>query len=350
MSMNRRKTKKISAGGIEIGGGAPVSIQSMTNTDTRNVKATADQINALAEAGCDIVRMAVFDEDCVRAIKDIKKQVKVPLVADIHFDYRLAIGAIENGIDKLRINPGNIGSADRVRAVAQCAKAHGVPIRVGVNAGSLDKNIMAKFGRTAEAMAESALLHAGMLEAEGFNDIVLSVKCSDVTMMCEAYRLLAEKTDYPMHLGVTEAGSGEMAVVKSSIGIGSLLMEGIGDTIRVSITGDPLQEAFVAKDILTVLGLKDGVQIISCPTCGRNCVPIAPIAEEIKRRTAGIDKRLKIAIMGCVVNGPGEAADADIGMAAGKDSGVIFIKGQRVKTVPADNIINELMTEIDKMI
>ena len=348
--MKRRNTKKITVGGIEIGGGAPVSIQSMTNTDTRNIEATAAQINALAEAGCDIVRLAVFDEECVCALKEIKKRVNVPLVADIHFDYRLAIGAIENGIDKLRINPGNIGSADRVHAVAQCAKSHGVPIRVGVNAGSLDKDIMAKFGRTAQAMAESALLHAGMLEAEGFDDIVLSVKCSDVSMMCEAYRLLADRTDYPMHLGVTEAGGGNMAVVKSSIGIGSLLLDGIGNTIRVSMTGDPVQEAFVAKDILTVLGLKDGVQIISCPTCGRNRVPIAPIAEEIKKRTASLNKKLKIAIMGCVVNGPGEASDADIGMAAGKDSGVIFIKGQRVKTVPADRIVDELITEIDKMI
>ena len=345
----RRITKKVNVGGVEIGGGAPISIQSMTNTDTRDIEATARQINALAEAGCDVVRLAVFDEDCVKALKGIKKLVRVPLVADIHFDYRLAIGAIENGIDKLRINPGNIGSADRVRAVAQCAKAHGVPIRVGVNAGSLDKDMMAKYGRTAEAMAESALLHAGMLEAEGFDNIVLSVKCSDVKMMCEAYRLLADRTGYPMHLGVTEAGSGEMAIVKSSIGIGSLLMEGIGDTIRVSMTGDPVQEAYVAKDILTVLDLKDGVQIISCPTCGRNCVPIAPIVEEIKKRTANIEKKLKIAIMGCVVNGPGEASDADIGMAAGRDSGVIFIKGERVKTVPADMIIEELMAEINKM-
>ena len=322
-------TKRVHCGGVAIGGGARVSIQSMTNTDTRDVEATAAQIRCLAAAGCDIVRVSVYDEACAKAVRTLVEQSPVPLVADIHFDYTLALQAVENGISKLRINPGNIGGQDRVRAVADCAKAHHVPIRIGVNSGSVEKELLNQYGRPcAEAMAESALRHARLLEKAGFDDIVLSAKASNVRETVEVNRTLARLCDYPLHIGVTEAGLPGSGTVKSAIAIGALLMEGIGDTVRVSLSGDPIGEPAAALEILRALSLRRGVDIIACPTCGRTCIDVAAIAEKVTRATRDWDLPLRVAVMGCVVNGPGEAREADIGVAGAKDGFALFRRGQ----------------------
>lgn len=341
--------KSILCGGVQIGGGKPVSIQSMTNTATSDVKATLEQIKRLEEAGCEIVRLAVPDMDAAKAFKEIKRKAHVPLVADIHFDYRLALKAMEAGADKIRINPGNIGSEDRVRQVVEMAKQHRVPIRVGVNSGSLEKDILAKYGRvTAEGLAESALRNVAILEKYDFDQIVISLKSSDVKMNFDAYKIVNGKSDYPLHIGVTEAGSLRRGKVKSAAGIGALLLEGIGDTMRVSLTADPVEEVIFAKELLAALGIrKDRIEIVSCPTCGRTEVDLQVIVEEIEKRVEDLQdkgiKNLKLAVMGCAVNGPGEAKGADIGVACGKGKGVIFAKGTIIKTVPEKDIADEIV-------
>lgn len=337
-------TRKIKIGSISIGGSENVIIQSMTNTNTADVAATVKQIKALEEAGCEMVRVTVNTQEAARAIGEIKKQINIPLVADIHFDYRLALLAIENGIDKLRINPGNIGDDERVKEVVEKAKENRVPIRIGVNAGSLEKNILAKYGKPcAEAMVESAMYHVGLLEKYGFEDIIISLKSSNVRMMARAYRLIKDMVDYPLHLGVTEAGTAFQGTVKSAIGIGSLLLDDIGDTLRVSLTEDPVEEIAVAKEILKVLGIREaGVEIISCPTCGRTEIDLIGLAKEVESYFKDMDRKIKIAVMGCVVNGPGEAREADYGVAGGKGVGVLFKKGQIVKKVSEEDILEEL--------
>lgn len=342
--------RKVQVGHIAIGGDAPVSIQSMTNTDTSDIAATVAQIHALEEAGCDIVRLGIFDETAARAVEEIKKQTKVPLVADIHFDYKLALICMENGIDKVRINPGNIGDMEKVRMVADQAKSCHIPIRIGVNSGSLEKNLLEKYGHPcAAALVESALSHAKMLEECGFYDIVLSLKASNVMEMISSYELANQSCQYPLHLGVTEAGTYEMGIVKSSIGIGSLLSRGIGNTIRVSLTEDPVKEVAAAKNILRALSLrKEGVEIVSCPTCGRCHISLIAIAKEVERRTKHITTPMKIAVMGCVVNGPGEAREADLGLAGGNGEALIFSKGEILKKVPQDQAVDALMAEIQK--
>ena len=348
----RKLTKTIKIGNISIGGNAPVSIQSMTNTDTRNVDATLKQICDLEAAGCEIIRLAVPDREAAQALCTIKKATNIPVVADIHFDHELALIAINGGVDKVRINPGNIGSFENVKKVADAANYKGIPIRIGVNTGSVEKELLAKYGApTAEAMVESALRHGDILEKAGFYNIVYSLKASSVPMTIAAYRLMSASCDYPLHLGVTEAGTEFFASVKSSIGIGCLLAEGIGDTIRVSVTGDPLVEIKIGREILKSLGLRnDGVDVISCPTCGRCQINIIPIAEEINKRLAGIRKPLKIAIMGCAVNGPGEAKEADIGIAGGKAEALLFKKGKIIRKIPEESIVSELMDEINKIL
>lgn len=332
------KTRLVSVGRLTMGGSNPVWVQSMTNTDTRDVEGTLKQINALAKAGCDIVRISVYDEACALAVRQLVDRSPVPLVADIHFDHRLAVLAAENGISKLRINPGNIGGEGNVKVLAACAKMHRIPIRIGVNSGSIEKDILAKYGGPcAEGMVESALQHARMLEKEGFEDIVLSMKASDVRLTVEACELAAQRCDYPLHLGVTEAGLPGQGTIKSAIGIGSLLLKGIGNTIRVSLTGDPLPEAQAAWDILRALNLRtQGVQLISCPTCGRTCIDVAGIAARVEKELADIRVPLKVAVMGCVVNGPGEAREADVGIAGGKTGGALFVKGQTAMRVDGD--------------
>ena len=331
-------TRQIRIGDFTIGGGAPILVQSMTNTDTRDVGATLAQIRALAEAGCDIVRVSVYDEDCARAVRALADGSPVPLVADIHFNHKLAIMAAENGIAKLRINPGNIGGEANVRELADCAKAHQIPIRIGVNSGSIEKEILEKHGGpTAQGMVDSALGHARMLEKVGFEDIVLSMKASDVRMTVEAYELAARQCDYPLHVGVTEAGLPGQGTVKSAIGIGALLLQGIGDTIRVSLTGDPIHEAKAAWDILRALDIRTrGVQLISCPTCGRTCIDVAGIAARVERELSDVTVPLRVAVMGCVVNGPGEAREADVGVAGGKSGGALFLKGQEPRKITGD--------------
>lgn len=348
----RKLTKTIKIGNISIGGNAPVSIQSMTNTDTRNVDATLKQIYDLEEAGCEIIRLAVPDREAAQALCTIKKATNIPVVADIHFDHELALIAINGGVDKVRINPGNIGSFENVKKVADAANYKGIPIRIGVNTGSVEKELLAKYGApTAEAMVESALRHGDILEKAGFYNIVYSLKASSVPMTIAAYRLMSVSCDYPLHLGVTEAGTEFSASVKSSIGIGCLLAEGIGDTIRVSVTGDPLVEIKIGREILKSIGLRnDGVDVISCPTCGRCQINIIPIAEEINKRLSGIRKNLKIAIMGCAVNGPGEAKEADIGIAGGKGEALLFKKGKIIRKIPEESIVSELMDEINKIL
>ena len=332
------KTKQVTLGNLTMGGGAPVWVQSMTNTDTRDAMATLGQIRALAAAGCDIVRVSVYDEACARAVRTLVDGSPVPLVADIHFDHKLAIMAAENGIAKLRINPGNIGGEKNVRELAACAKAHHIPIRIGVNSGSIERDVLAKYGGpTAEGMVESALQHAQMLEKAGFSDIVLSMKASDVKLTIDTYELAARKCDYPLHVGVTEAGLPGQGTIKSAIGIGALLARGIGDTIRVSLSGDPLPEAKAAWDILRALGMRtQGVQLVSCPTCGRTCIDVAGLAARVAKELADITVPLKVAVMGCVVNGPGEAREADVGIAGGKSGGALFIKGQPPVKVEGD--------------
>ena len=329
-------------------------VQSMTNTDTRDTAATLAQIRALAAAGCDLVRVSVYDEACAEAVKVLAKESPVPLVADIHFDHRLAIRSAENGIAKLRINPGNIGGEAKVRELADCAKERGIPIRIGVNSGSVEKDLLAKYGGpTAECLVESALGHARLLEKAGFEDIVLSMKSSDVKLTVEAYRLASQRCDYPLHVGVTEAGLPGQGTVKSAIGIGALLVDGIGDTIRVSLSGDPIPEAAAAWDILRALDLRiRGVQLIACPTCGRTCIPVAEIGKRVEKELADVTVPLKVAVMGCVVNGLGEGREADVGIAGGKSGGVLFVKGAEPRPVKGDlgqilidevrRIINEL--------
>lgn len=332
-------TRTVQAGSLKIGGGNPISVQSMTNTDTRDTEATLRQIRALAAAGCDLVRVSVYDEASAEAVRTLVDGSPVPLVADIHFDYRLAIAAMENGIAKLRINPGNIGGADRVRRVADCAKAHRVPIRIGVNSGSAEKELLEKYGGpTPECLVESALGHARLLEKAGYEEIVLSMKSSDVRQTVEAYRLAHQRCDYPLHVGVTEAGLPGQGTVKSAIGIGSLLLDGIGDTIRVSLSGDPVPEAKAGWDILRALNLRTrGVQLIACPTCGRTGIPVAEIAARVERELGEITVPLKVAVMGCVVNGIGEGKEADIGIAGGGNgSGVLFRKGREPEKVTGD--------------
>ena len=344
-------TRQVHVGPVAIGGGAPVSIQSMCNTPTENVDATVAQILRLEQAGCDIVRVAVPTREAAMAIPAIKSRIHIPLVADIHFDYKLALLCINGGVDKIRINPGNIGSPDRVRAVADGCRERGIPIRVGVNGGSLEKDILRKYGGvTAEALAESALGHVRLLEDCGFRDVCISVKCSHVPVNMAAYRLLHERTDYPLHLGVTEAGTPDMGVLKSAIGVGGLLCQGIGDTLRVSLTADPVEEVVAAKRILQAIGLRrSGPDLIACPTCGRTKYDMLSIAREVERRLEGCTKPITVAVMGCVVNGPGEASAADVGIAGGDGEGLLFAKGKILRKLPQDKLVDALMEEIDKL-
>ncbi len=349
MSFKRRKTREINIGGVKIGGDNPIAIQSMCNTDTRDVKATVDQIKRLEKAGCEIIRVAVPDMEAAECIRDIKKSIDIPLVADIHFDYRLALRCMENGIDKIRINPGNIGSADRVKQVADMAKRNGIPIRIGVNSGSLEKSLVEKYGGvTPQGLVESALGHIKLLEENDFYDIAVSIKASNVPFSVEVYELLSDTVDYPLHVGITEAGTVWGGTVKSAVGIGAILSRGIGDTIRVSLTGDPVEEIYAAKEILKSLELrKFGVEFISCPTCGRTSIDLIKIANEVEERVRNIDKNIKVAVMGCAVNGPGEAREADIGIAGGHGEGLIFKKGQILRKVPEDRLVEELLKEIE---
>ena len=344
--------REINIGGVKIGGNNPVAIQSMCNTDTRDVKATVNQIKRLEEAGCEIIRVAVPDMEAAKAVADIKKLIKIPLVVDIHFDYRLAIECMKNGADKVRINPGNIGSEERVKAVVDMAKERQIPIRIGVNGGSLDKKLLQKYGGVAaDALVESALEHIEILDNLNFRDIVVSIKVSDVPVMLEAYRKFDKISDIPLHIGVTEAGTLRSGTIKSAVGIGALLSEGIGDTMRVSLTADPVEEIYAAFDILKILGLrKQGATLVSCPTCGRTQLDLINIATEVEKRISSINTPLKVAVMGCAVNGPGEAREADIGIAGGKGEGLIFKKGEILKKVPQENLVNELMKEIEGMI
>ena len=349
--IQRKQTKKVRVGDIFIGGDSPISVQSMTNTDTRDVKATIHQIKRLEEAGCDIVRLAILDNEAATAIGEIKKHIRIPIVADIHYDYRLAVECMKNGVDKIRLNPGNIGGNDRVKIVAGMAKERGLPIRIGVISGSVEKGILEKFGGvTAEGMVESALAHVAMLENVDFNDIAISIKASSVPMTIAAYRLLSEKCSYPLHVGVSEAGTVYKGTIKSSVGIGCLLAEGIGDTTRVSLTGDPVEEIKAGKQILKSLGLlKEGIEIVSCPTCGRTQVNLIEIANRIEPLLEKLDKNIKVAIMGCAVNGPGEAKDADIGIAGGVNEVLLFKKGCIIRKIPQENVVEELIKEITQM-
>lgn len=345
------KKRTVTVGNIKIGGDAPVSIQSMTNTDTRDADATISQILRLEEAGCDIIRVAVPDSEAADAVARIKKGIHIPLVCDIHFDYKLALSCMQNGADKIRINPGNIGSRERVKAVADMAKDKGIPIRIGVNGGSLQKDILEKYKKpTADALIESAMRHVEILDELNFSDIVISMKVSDVPTMLEAYRKLDKMSDIPLHIGVTEAGTLSGGLIKSAVGIGTLLAEGIGSTMRVSLTADPVNEVEAAKRILSVLDIrKSGVEIVSCPTCGRTQIDLIGIATEVEKRLSGLDKNIKVAVMGCPVNGPGEARDADVGIAGGKGEGLIFRHGEILKKVPETELIDALMEEIEKL-
>ena len=342
---------QVKAGRLTIGGGAPVSIQSMLNVPSTDIEGSVRQAKALEAAGCQVIRAAIPDMDAVRLIPALKEAVSAPIVADIHFNYKLALEACAAGVDKIRINPGNIGSDDRVKAVAQACKSRGIPIRIGVNSGSLEKEILAKYGHpTPQALCDSALYHASLLEKFDFYDIVLSMKSSTVGTMVEAYELAAQQCDYPLHLGVTEAGTERMGVIKSAAGIGALLLRGIGDTIRVSLTADPVREVYAANDILRALDLKEGgVQFVSCPTCGRTRIDLVKIAGEVEERLRGCEKNIKVAVMGCVVNGPGEAKEADIGIAGGDGCGLVFKKGEIITKVDEDMLVDALMEEIDKM-
>ena len=344
-------TKRIMVGGVPVGDGAPVSIQSMCSTKTGDVSATVDQIHRLEAAGCEIVRVAVPDMVAAKALGAIKSSIHIPLVADIHFDYRLALEAIGQGVDKIRLNPGNIGGEDRVKAVADACRARHVPIRIGVNGGSLEKELRQKYGGvTAQALVDSAMGHVALLNKFDFDDICISVKCSSVPLTMAAYRLLSERCDYPLHLGVTEAGTPSMGLVKSAMGIGGLLCLGIGDTLRVTLTADPVEEVYAAKKILQAAGLRqEGPNIIACPTCGRTNIDLIPLAEEVERRLADCKKPITVAVMGCAVNGPGEAAAADVGIAGGKGEGLLFHKGEILRKVPQEQLIEALMEEIEKL-
>jgi (E)-4-hydroxy-3-methylbut-2-enyl-diphosphate synthase len=350
----RRQSRKVICNNVEIGGGSPISIQSMTNTDTRNIKATIHQIKTLTEAGCQIIRCAVPDMEAAEAIKAIKNAIDIPLVADIHFDYRLALEAIKSGADKIRINPGNIGNRDRVLSVVRAAKDRNIPIRIGVNSGSLEKDILVKHaGVTAEGLVESTLRNIKLIEEMDFYDLVVSIKSSHVRLNYDAHILIADKMNYPLHIGITEAGTLEHGKVKSAVGIGALLMAGIGDTIRVSLTGEPLHEISYAREILKAAGIRqEGINFISCPTCGRCSVDLSRIASEIelKLQTIKIKRPITIAVMGCEVNGPGEAKEADIGIAFGKGKALLFKKGIIVKTLSADQVDHELIGEIENLL
>lgn len=347
----RKQKRIVNIGGVKIGGDNPVAIQSMCNTDTRDVKATVNQIHELENAGCEIIRVAVPDMVAAKAVADIKKQIHIPLVVDIHFDYRLALECMKNGADKVRINPGNIGDRDRVKQVVEMAKEREIPIRIGVNGGSLERELLQKYGGvTADALVESAMGHVAILDEINFNNVVVSIKISDVPKMLCAYRKFNEISDIPLHIGVTESGTLKGGTVKSAVGIGALLAEGIGDTMRVSLTANPVEEIYAAYDIQKVLGMrKTGAEIVSCPTCGRTQLDLISIANEVEKRAANIDKPIKIAVMGCAVNGPGEAREADIGIAGGKAEGLIFKKGEIIKKVPQDSLVDELMKEIETL-
>ncbi len=347
----REQTKVVQIGDRRIGGGNPIAIQSMTNTKTEDIDATVKQILALEKAGCDIIRCAVPTMEAAKALAKIKQQIHIPLVADIHFDYRLAIAAMENGADKIRINPGNIGSKERVQAVVDTAKERNIPIRVGVNSGSLEKEIVEKYGQvTAEGLVESALDKVAMIEEMGYDNLVISIKSSDVLMCIKAHELIAKQTNYPLHVGVTESGSLIAGNIKSAIGLGNILYQGIGDTIRVSLTGDPVEEIRSAKLILKSLGLrKGGVTVVSCPTCGRTQIDLIGLAGKVEKMVSDLDLDIKVAVMGCVVNGPGEAKEADLGIAGGKGEGLLIKKGEVIAKVPEDQLLDALKTELDKI-
>ena len=349
--MNKRESRRVKVGNIYIGGGEKITVQSMLNTPASDIEGSVKQAVELEKAGCEIIRAAVPDMAAVKLIEKLKENLTVPVVADIHFDYRLALASLEAGVDKIRINPGNIGSMERVMAVADACKAKQVPIRIGVNSGSLEKELLQKYGSPcAEALAESAMKHISMLEQCDFNDIIISIKSSSVSTMTDAYRLVAAKCDYPLHLGVTEAGTHNMALIKSSIGIGSLLLDGIGDTIRVSMTDDPVNEVSAANGILKAIGLKtDCPDIVSCPTCGRTKINLIALANEVESRLSGCKKNIKVAVMGCAVNGPGEAREADIGIAGGDGCALIFKKGEIICKVPENEALDRLLEEIEKL-
>ena len=348
----RRPTRQIHIGKVAIGGGAPISVQSMTNTKTTDTEATVAQIRALQAAGCDIVRLAVPDMEAAKHRGNIRRPVTVPLVADIHFDYKLALEAIHQGIHALRLNPGNIGGEEKVKAVVEAAKEAGIPIRIGVNAGSLDKKILKKYGGvTPEALVESAMEHVRILEALDFHDMKISLKAHDVPLTIAAYRLMSQTVDYPLHLGITEAGTVNTGIIKSAVGIGALLAEGIGDTFRISLTGDPVVEVRVANEILKSLGLKEyGPTLVACPTCGRTSIDLPAIAAQVEEKLRDIEEPIEVAVMGCVVNGPGEARGADVGIAGGNGEGLIFRKGEIVRKVPEADLVNELFQEIDQIL
>ncbi|MBO5167758.1 MAG: flavodoxin-dependent (E)-4-hydroxy-3-methylbut-2-enyl-diphosphate synthase [Phascolarctobacterium sp.] len=350
--MERRLTRQLEVGKVKVGGGAPIAVQSMTNTKTSDPVATLEQINRLAEAGCDIVRCAVPDMAAAEGLKTIVKESPIPVIADIHFDYKLALAAIEAGVDGLRLNPGNIGGNDRVAAVVEAAKKRNIPIRIGVNAGSLPKDLLEKYGHpTPEALVEAAWRHIRILEEMDYKNIKISLKAHDVPLTLAAYRLMASQCDYPLHVGITEAGTVNSGIIKSAVGIGTLLAEGIGDTIRVSLTGDPVREVKVGFEILKSLGLREyGPTLISCPTCGRTQINLEKLALEVERRLAEITEPITVAVMGCVVNGPGEAREADVGIAGGINEGLIFRKGEVLKKVAEADIIDELFAEIDKIL
>lgn len=347
-----KNSKVVDVGGVKMGGDNPVRIQSMTNTKTEDVKATVAQILRLEEAGCELVRCTVPTMEAACALKEIKKQIHIPLIADIHFDYKLAIAAIENGADKIRINPGNIGSNEKVKAVVDAAKKANIPIRIGVNSGSLEKDKIEKYGGvTAEGITESALEKIKLIEDMGYDNLVVSIKSSDVLMSIKAHELIAKSTKHPIHVGITEAGTVWAGNIKSAIGIGIILHEEIGDTIRVSLTGDPVEEIYSAKLILKTLGLrKDGVTVVSCPTCGRTNVDLISLANKVEEMVKDIDKPIKVAVMGCVVNGPGEAREADLGIAGGIGEGLLFKKGEIIKKVPEEDLLKELKAELDKLV
>ena len=346
-----RNSKKIKVGNTYIGGGSPITVQSMLNVPASDIEGSVKQAVELEKVGCQIIRAAVPDMNAVKLIAALKENLTVPVVADIHFDYRLALGAIDAGVDKIRINPGNIGSDDRVKAVASACKAKNIPIRIGVNSGSVEKNILAKYGApTAEALAESAMYHCSLLEKFDFDDIVISIKSSNVKTMVDAYKIVADKCDYPLHLGVTEAGTYNMALIKSSVGIGSLLLEGIGDTIRVSMTDSPLKEVAAGYDILKAIGMgKPGPEIVSCPTCGRTKIDLIGLANEVENRLRNCDKQIKVAVMGCAVNGPGEAREADIGIAGGDGCALIFKKGEILCKVNENEAVDKLVELIENL-
>ena len=349
MSYERRLSREVSVGSLKIGGNNPISIQSMTNTDTRDAKATIEQIKRLEEVGCDVVRVAVPDMEAAKNIGEIKKNVNIPVIADIHFDYKLALEAIDQGVDGVRINPGNIGNIDRVKMVVNKCKEKNLKIRIGVNGGSLEKDLLQKYGSaTAEALVESALGHVKILEDLDFYNIVISLKSSDIYKTIEAYELISKRVDYPLHIGITESGSVKKGTIKSSIGVGALLLKGIGDTVRISLTGDPTEEVIVGKEILRSLGLlNDKIKVISCPTCGRCNINLIDVVNEVEEKINKINKDITVAIMGCAVNGPGEAKEADIGIAGGKGEGLLFKKGQIVRKIKGDSLVEELLAEID---